>query len=50
MLTQIDAYLQQKVNDLVQNISRYSLFSTFDLKSDYHKIPIREEEKKFTAF
>ena len=48
--TQLDAYPQKRVDDLVQKVSQYSLFSTFDLKSSYHQIPIREEEKKFTAF
>ena len=38
------------MDDLVQQVSQYSLYSTFDLKSAYHQIPIKEEEKKFTAF
>ena len=26
------------------------MFSTIDLKSAYHQVPLREEDKKFTAF
>ena len=48
--TQLDAYPQKRVDDLIEKVSQYSLFSTFDLKSAYHQVPIKEEEKKFTAF
>ena len=48
--TQLDAYPQKGVDDLVQKVSEYALFSTFDLTSAYHQVPIREEEKSFTAF
>ena len=48
--TQLDAYPQKRVDELIEAVSQYSLFSTFDLKSVYHQVPIQEEEKKFTAF
>lgn len=48
--TQLDAYPQKRVDELVEKVSQYSLFSTFDLKSAYHQVPISEHEKKFTAF
>ena len=48
--TNLDAYPQKRVDELVEKVSQYSLFSTFDLKSAYHQIPIKEEEKKYTAF
>ena len=35
---------------MVEEVARYRVFSTLDLKSAYHQIPIREEEKEYTAF
>ena len=48
--TQLDAYPQKQIDELVQKISKYSYFSTLDLKSAYHQVPIKEEEKCLTAF
>ena len=48
--TNLDAYPLSKINELVNNIAQYRVFSTVDLKSAYHQIPLREEDKKFTAF
>ena len=35
---------------MVREISQYSWFSTFNLKSAYHQIPISGEDQKYTAF
>ena len=35
---------------MVNKLSQYKVFSTFDLKSTCHQIPLRESETKFTAF
>ena len=48
--TQLDAYPMPRIVDTVNQIAQYTVFSTIDLKSAYHQIPIKEEEKKFTAF
>ena len=48
--TNLDAYPLSKIDDMVENIAKYDTFSTLDLKSAYHQIPIREEKKVFTAF
>ena len=48
--TQLDAYPMPRIDDTVNQIAQYTVFSTVDLKSAYHQIPIKEEEKKFTAF
>ncbi|XP_055869763.1 uncharacterized protein LOC129923337 [Biomphalaria glabrata] len=48
--TYLDTYPVPKVDELVQEISKYSMYSTFDLKSAYHQIPIRDDEKQYTAF
>ena len=50
IFTQLDAYPMPRVDDTVNQIAQYTVFSTIDLKSAYHQIPIKEEEKKFTAF
>ena len=39
-------YLDETINKIAQ----YKVFSTIDLKSAYHQVPIRDEEKKYTAF
>ena len=38
------------VQKMVQDISQYKYFSTFDLKSAYHQVPIKVEDRKYTAF
>ena len=48
--TELDAYPLPRIDEMVQEISNFSYFSTFDLKSAYHQVPIREEDRKFTAF
>ena len=48
--TSLDAYPLPRMDDLAAEISRYKIYSSLDLKSAYHQIPIREEEKLYTAF
>ena len=48
--TELDAYPLPDTEEMVREISQYSWFSTFDLKSAYHQIPLNEEDQKFTAF
>ncbi len=50
LYTELDAYPMPNITKMVQDISQYKYFSTFDLKSAYHQIPIREEDCKYTAF
>ena len=38
------------IDDLPIDLSQFKYFSSFDLKSAYHQIPIKEEEKVYTAF
>ena len=48
--TQLDAYPLPNIEKMVGDVARYKVFSTLDLRSAYHQIPIREEEKQYTAF
>jgi len=50
LFTELDAYPMPNAQKMVQDISQYKYFSTFDLKSAYHQIPIRKEDRKYTAF
>jgi hypothetical protein len=45
------AYPLQRIDDIINNIAGYKFFSTFDLKSAYHQVPIlKEADQKYTAF
>lgn len=48
--TLLDAYPLPKIEEVIARISKYKVFSTIDLKSAYHQIPIKESEKHYTAF
>ena len=48
--TQLDAFPLPRINELVNGISQYRVFSTIDLRSAYHQVPLRQEEKPCTAF
>ena len=50
LFTELDAYPMPDILKMVQELSNYKYFSTFDLKSAYYQVPIREEDCKFTAF
>ena len=48
--TELDAYPLPRIDDYVNDLAKYNYFSKIDLKSAYHQVSIREEDKKFTAF
>lgn len=48
--TLLDAYPLPKINELINKVAQYRFFSTVDLKSAYHQVPLREEDKIYTAF
>ena len=49
LLTELDAYPLPRIDVLV-NMSKYHVFSTFDLLSAYHQILIAIKDRAFTAF
>ena len=48
--TNLDAYPLPNIEETVNKIAQYRVFSTIDLKSTYHQVPIRDQDKKYTAF
>ena len=48
--TQLDAYPLPRIDDMVNTVAQYSVFSTIDLKAAYHQIPINDADKPYTAF
>ena len=50
LFTELDAYPIPRIDDMINTLAQYSFFTTYDLASAYHQIPIPECDKKFTAF
>jgi len=48
--TLLDAFPLPNINELVNQIAQFRVFTTVNLKSAYHQIPLREEDKLYTAF
>ena len=48
--TQLDAFPLPRISDTVNEIAQYKVFSTLDLQSAYHQIPLKEDDKPYTAF
>lgn len=48
--TYLDAYPLPDIEEIVNRVSSYRFFSTIDLKSAYHCVPLLPEDRLFTAF
>ena len=48
--TVLDAFPVPNMDEFVEDIAKYRVFSTIDLKSAYHQIPLHSDDKPFTAF
>ncbi len=48
--TQLDAFPLPRISDMVNEIAQFKVFSTIDLRSVYHQIPLSVEERPYTAF
>ena len=46
----LDAYPLPRIDETVNKIAQYSVYSTIDLRSAYHQVPIKPEDKPYTAF
>ena len=45
--TEFDAYPLLRIDKMVNDLTIYNVFSTFDLKSVYHQIPVKESDRKY---
>ena len=50
LYTNLDAYPLPRIDEMVNRLSKYKFFSTYDLKSAYHQIRLQESERKYTTF
>ena len=50
LYTTLDAYPITKIDEMVDSLAKFSVFSTFDLKSAYHQMEIDPADKPYTAF
>ena len=50
LFTELDAYPLPRIDTLVNQMAQYHVFSTFDLRSAYHQIPISKTDRAYTAF
>jgi len=48
--TLLDGYPLPGIDDMVNKIAQYRVFSSIDLCSAYHQLPITDEDKTYTAF
>lgn len=48
--TDLIAYPVPGITEMVEKVSSYSWFSSIDLKSAYHQIPLKVSERPYTAF
>ena len=48
--TELDAYPLPNINDFVNNVARYKVFSSIDLKSAYHQVPLCNSDRPYTGF
>ena len=47
---ELDGYPFPNIDEMANKVAQFSFYSTYDLKSAYHQIPIRESDKPYTAF
>jgi hypothetical protein len=50
LYTELDAYPMPNIQEHIQEVAKYSVFTTYDLETAFLQIPIPEEDRKFTAF
>ena len=50
LYTELDAYPMPNIQEQIETVAQYKVFSTYDLKTAFHQIPIPPEDRKYTAF
>jgi len=48
--TEQDAFPLPRMDDLAEKIAKHKFYTTIDLKSAYHQVPLLESDRIFTAF
>ena len=48
--TDLDVYPLPRIDDMINQMAEYSVFSAFDLKSAYHQVEISPDNRIYTAF
>ena len=48
--TLLDAYPLPRMQDVVQKIAKYNVYSTLDLTSAYHQVELPPSDRLYTAF
>lgn len=48
--TQLEVYPLPRVDEMVNEIAGYNVYSTLDLRNAYHRVAIMKEEKPYTTF
>ncbi|CAB3981036.1 Retrovirus-related Pol poly from transposon [Paramuricea clavata] len=48
--TLLDAFPLPNISEMVNEIAKYRVFSTIDLWSAYHPLPLKDEDKPYIAF
>ena len=48
--TQLDAYPLPNMDNFINKIAQYKVFTSVDLKSAYHQIPLKPADRPYTAF
>ena len=48
--TLLDSYPLPRIDETVNKIAQYRVFSTIDLRSAYHQVAIKDQDKPYTAF
>ena len=44
--TELDAYPLPQIDNMINNLAHYKVFSTFDLRNAYHQVPILKDDRK----
>lgn len=48
--TKLDAYPLPKIESIINKIAQEKYYSSLDLRSAYYQVPLKEEERYYTAF
>jgi len=48
--TQLDAYPLPRIDEIVNELAQYRVFTTVDLKSAYHQLELNPRDREFTTF